>query len=242
MAAASRGLRSKPSSASVDGGAEEVAPRGLALGVVDIHQQPQDAGHPDRAAGRPSVGFGLGAVGLGDPAQVVLGGRRRGGLAAVVGLHGVRLGVEVEQEPAAADSGGLRLDKAQHRLGGNQRVGRRSAVLEHLAGRLGGQRVGRGDRVARGVHGGHVLAVAGRDLGVGGDVAGGGRRIGRRRRPTFSVPGCRCQRSRTDPRRREVHFPRHRIRPAPIRPRPAGPSPFERTGSASLDGRSSDAV
>ena len=112
-------------------------------------QHPHDAGHADGTAGCPRVGLGLGAVGVGDPAQVVLGRSGGSDLAAVVGLHGFDCGVVVEQEPAAADPGGLGLDQPQHRLRGDERVGGGATVAQHVAGRLGGQRVGGGHGVAR---------------------------------------------------------------------------------------------
>ena len=106
---------------------------------MDVLQQPQDAGHADGPAGGTGVGLGLGAVGIGDPAQIVLGGGLRRHLAAVVGLYGARGSVVVQQEPAAADAGGLRLHQAQHRLRGDERVGGGAAVVQHLARRLSGQ-------------------------------------------------------------------------------------------------------
>ncbi len=135
-----------------------------------VLQEPQDAGDPDGAAGCSGVGLGLGAVGVGDPPEIVLRGCRGGDLASVVGLHSAARGVVIEQEPAAPDAGGLRLHQAQHRLRGDERIGRGSAVTEHFAGRLRGQWVGGDDRVAGRVHGRHVFAVASGDLGVGGDV------------------------------------------------------------------------
>ena len=106
-----------------------------------------------------------GAVGVGDPPQVVLRRRRRSDLAPVVGLNRTGRGVVVEQEPAAPDTGGLGLNQTEHRLGGDESVRRGAAVAKHSAGRLGGQRVGGDHRVATCSHRRHVLAVAGGDLG-----------------------------------------------------------------------------
>ena len=221
------------------GRGEEVAPRGLAVLLVDVHQHPQDARHADGAAGRPGVGLGLGAVGVGDPAQVVLGGRGGSDLPAVVGLHGVGLGVVVEQEPAAADPGRLRLDQPQHRLCGDQRVGRGAAVLA-APRRPSAWPAGWPWRP-------HSARCARRSCPCGS-----------RWRPRGWWRCCARSWANRRARPREVFgagvpfstiahgpaaaggaFPRRRIRPAPGRPPPAGPSPFAMTGSASLDGRSS---
>ena len=171
---------SKPSSASVTAGAKRSRHAVLPCCWWTSISSRRMPGTPMERPDASRVRLRFGAIGVGDPAQVVLG--RRGGrdLPAVVGLDGVGLGVVVEQEPAAADPGRLRLDQAQHGLGGDQRIGGGTAVFQHLAGLLRGERVGRGDRIVRGAHSGHVLAVAGGDLGVGGDVARGGRRTGRR--------------------------------------------------------------
>jgi hypothetical protein len=50
----------------------------------------------------------------------------------------------MQQEGAAADAAGLRLDQRQHHLHRNGGVERAAAGLEHLVARVGGQRVGRG--------------------------------------------------------------------------------------------------
>ena len=107
----------------------------------------------------------------GAPGQVVIAqdaGRRRGGVADRVVL--------VEDEDHV---GGILHQRPEVPFGGMpvDLLGQADAFQRQ--GGLGGQRVGRGHRIAAGAHGGHVRAIAGRDLGVGGDVLGargGGRR------------------------------------------------------------------
>ena len=147
-----------------DRGAEQVSPRGAAVLGVHVGEHAHDAGHSDRAARGAGVRCGRCPVGVGHPAQVVLGGRRRRGLPPVERLHRVGGRVVVQQEATPADARGLRLDQAEDGLGGDQGVGRRAAVAQHFARSSGGQRVGGGHRVVVGVHRGHSGAVAGRGL------------------------------------------------------------------------------
>ncbi len=151
---------------------EQIAPGLLAELAMHVVEQPHDARHPDGAARRPGIGFGAAAVGLGHPAQVVLGRRGRRGFSSVICAYRIAGRVVVQQEAAAADAGGLWFDEAEHGLRGHQRVGRGAAVAQHLAGGFGRQRVGGRHRVGRGADGGHVAAVAGADFGVGRRVPG----------------------------------------------------------------------
>ncbi len=61
---------------------------------------------------------------------------------------GVR--VVMQQEPAAADAGGLRLDQSQHHLHGNRGIDRTAAFAQDLPPRLHRQRMRRGDDLMRG--------------------------------------------------------------------------------------------
>lgn len=102
---------------------EERAPGLRAVFVVDEFEQAQHAGDADGAPARPRVRLRLAAVGVADPAErvAVCGGGSR--LSPVVGVECARRRVVVQQERAAAQSGGLRFDQAQHGLRRDQRVG-----------------------------------------------------------------------------------------------------------------------
>ena len=155
--------------------------------VVDVGEHPHDTGHSDRAPGGAGVGFGLGPVGGGDPAQVVLGRHGRSCLPAVVGLHRSGGGVVVEQEAAAADSRGLRLHQSEYGLRGDKRIRSAAAVTQYLAGGLRRQRVRGGHREPRRAYRRHVRAVSGCCLGRRGDI-----------------PRLRCVRSRWSLRCRQA--------------------------------------
>jgi hypothetical protein len=58
--------------------------------------------------------------------------RRRRGLAAVIDGDGIGRAVVVQQEAAAADTRGLRLDDAQHHLHGDRRIDGGSAAPKHI--------------------------------------------------------------------------------------------------------------
>ena len=198
MAAASRGLMSNPSSASLTAGANRSRQACLAVLGVDVVEHPHDAGHSDGAARGAGVGLRLGPVGVGDPAQVVLG--RRGGrdLTAVVGLYRTGGGVVVEQEAAAAESRGLRLDQPEHRLRGDERIRGGATVTQHVAGGPRRERVRGGHGEPVGAHGGHVLAVAGCGLGGRRGLPVGRRRSrGLRRRGAVGDDLARTCRSRS---------------------------------------------
>jgi hypothetical protein len=74
---------------------------------------------------------------LQEPVRLGGGGR---GLAAVVGLQLLGAFVPVDEECASAETRRLRLDQAEHELGGDGRVDRRAAGAQHLAARFGGER------------------------------------------------------------------------------------------------------
>jgi hypothetical protein len=87
------------------------------------------------------------------------GGAGRCGFATVVGAH--LFAVPQHDHRAAADPGRLRLDQGQHRLHGNRRVDGRTALAQHLAPGLGGQRVGGCGHVLTGVASLQIGAVTG---------------------------------------------------------------------------------
>ena len=62
-------------------------------------------------------------------------------------VEAARRGVPVEQQRAAADAGGLRLDQRQHGLRGDGGIDRAAAAAQHGEAGLGRQGVGGGDHV-----------------------------------------------------------------------------------------------
>ncbi|MCY1511943.1 hypothetical protein D9M68_463850 [compost metagenome] len=183
-----------------DAVAEQVFPGQLAVVLISDVEHAHGAGRADGAAARSgAAGLGCGlVVRVVDPAQVVLGGRRRRRLAPVVRLHLLRRRVVMEHEGTAAQAARLRLDQAEHGLHRHRRIDRAAAGLEHVAAGPRGQRVVRDHHVVLGVHqlvAGHVArrrlrrgriarvaraddhgGAAARDLAA---VVGGGRGRGR---------------------------------------------------------------
>ncbi|MCY1355985.1 hypothetical protein D9M68_526480 [compost metagenome] len=125
----------------LDGRREQLLPRLLAVFAVGQFEHPQRAGGTDRAAAAHRVGRRSGRVGGGFPLDIVLVGAGRSGLAAIVGRHRLGRRVVIHDEGAAADAGGLRLDQVQHHLCRDRGIDGGAAVLEHVAGDLGRERV-----------------------------------------------------------------------------------------------------
>ncbi len=100
------------------------------------------AGHADRAAA--DHGFPK-AHGLAADAEEIgaVGGEGRG-LPAVEGGERAARRVVVDEEGAAAEARGLRLDQPEHGLHRDHRVDRVAASPQHLEARFGRQRVGSG--------------------------------------------------------------------------------------------------
>ena len=147
----------------LDGRLEQRGPGQLAVLAVRHLQHAHGAGHADRAATHHAVVEGQGlAAGVEEEFFV---GSGRGRLAPVIGLYLAAAGVQ--QEGAAADAAGLRLDQRQHHLHRDGRVHRRAAGLEHLVARVGGQRVGGGHGELRGGPA-RLLGVARGGLGLAG--------------------------------------------------------------------------
>jgi hypothetical protein len=175
-----------------DGGLEQARPGQPAVPAVCLLEHAHHAGHTDRATADRSLPqrHGL-AVGAQEQAFVGLAWRR---LAAVPGLHVPA--VPVQQEGAAADAAGLRLDQGQHHLHRHRRIQRTATGHKDLPAGLGGQRVGGRHRHAP-ERPARLGLQAGRTLGLR------RQRVGRRwRRRAAGQPG---QRGR--------HRGRHRGRP-----------------------------
>jgi hypothetical protein len=120
---------------------EQLGPVGRAVAGVDHVEKLGRARHPDRAAADQRVPERQRlAV---HAREVVAVGRHRGGLAAVEGGELAARGVVVDQERAAAEPGGLRLDQPEHGLDGDHGVDRVAAVAQHLDAGLGGERMRR---------------------------------------------------------------------------------------------------
>ena len=122
-------------------------------------QHGQEAGNADRDAGGHgfAVPEGL-AVGRKEHGRT---GARRRRLAAIVDGDGVAGAVVVQQEAAAADARGVRLDHTQHHLHGDRRIDGGAAATQNLESGLDRQRMGgRHHRLRRRLHGRHA---AGRD-------------------------------------------------------------------------------
>ena len=77
-------------------------------------------------------------------------------------------GVVVDHEGAAAETGALRLDQAQHRLHRDRRIDGRAALAQHLDARRHRQRIGRRHH---GMGFGRGLVDRRRRLGAGGPDA-----------------------------------------------------------------------
>ena len=74
--------------------------------------------------------------------------RGRRGFAAIVGGDLPAPCIPVQQEPAAAEAGGLRLDQVEDQLHGNGRVDRAAAGLQYLDAGVDGEWIGRRHHVA----------------------------------------------------------------------------------------------
>ena len=120
---------------------EQVAPGELAVFLVGEFQHRQDAGHADRDAGGDGLAIAERLAVAIEEHRRRGAGRRR--LAAVVDGDGLGRAVVVQQEAAAADARGVRLDDAQHHLHGDGRIDRGAAAPQHFQTGLDGQRMGR---------------------------------------------------------------------------------------------------
>ena len=80
--------------------------------------------------------------------------RRRGAAARVEAVHALRPRVVHDREQVAADAVHRRLDDREHRGGGDRRVDRVAARLQHMQSRGARQRLTRGDRAVSGEHDG----------------------------------------------------------------------------------------
>jgi hypothetical protein len=76
--------------------------------------------------------------------------RSRRGFAPVIAFEPMRRGVVMQQESAAADTGGLRLDQSQHHLHRDRRIDRTAAFAQDLAAGFDGERMRGGDDLLRG--------------------------------------------------------------------------------------------
>ena len=130
-----------------DGGREEFAPRPLAMFLVRQFEQRNCARDADRDAGRD---------GFAERQRLAIGAEEHGGrsagwrrLAAVIDRDRLAGGVVMEQEPAAAQARGLRLDHAQRHLNCDRGVYGRAAIAQHREARLGRERMGGRHHLAR---------------------------------------------------------------------------------------------
>ena len=126
---------------------EQLAPGELAVLLVGQLEHGERARHADGNARGHGVAE---AERLAVDAQEHRGrgaGRRR--LAAVIDVDGAGGALVVQQEAAAAEARGLRLDDAQHHLDRNRGVDRRAAAAQHLEARLDGHRVCRSHHALR---------------------------------------------------------------------------------------------
>ncbi len=126
---------------------EQLRPRQLAVPLVHVLEQANEARHADaesrqhRLVERHRLAFDEKAVGM-------RRGRRR--LATVIDLQlRIRL-VPVEDESAAADAARLRLDEVEDELCRDRRIDGRAAGAQHLAPRFGSESVGGRHHVALG--------------------------------------------------------------------------------------------
>ncbi len=136
---------------------EQLGPWQATVLFMRHFQRAQHARCPDRAPAdlrlRERHRF---AVGL---QEQLLGGAGRCGFATVIRAH--LFAVPQHDHRAATDPGRLRLNQGQHRLHRNRRINRRTALTQHLAPGLGGQRIGSGGHVFAGVTGLQIGAVTG---------------------------------------------------------------------------------
>ena len=134
------GRDGEPVSGEIDCRLEQLGPWELAEFVVgelergeyagSAYRQP--AGHGDVRGERLSVGV-----------EKEVGRSRRGrSLAPVEACELVLLLVPIEDEGAAADARGLRLDQIEHHLCGDCRVDRAAALAQHGEACFGGERLG----------------------------------------------------------------------------------------------------
>jgi hypothetical protein len=125
---------------------EDLGPGQLAPALMSFFEQPDRAGHADRAATDHGVDeFHRLAIG----AEESLGlGRLRRGLAPVERGQTAAGLVPIDEEGAAADAGALRLDQVEHELDRDRRIGCAAAGAQDLPAGRGGERVGGSGHVA----------------------------------------------------------------------------------------------
>src|SRR6185437_7585679 len=124
-----------------DGRREERAPGKLSIAAMRQFEHAQQTGHADRAAADDR-----GIEGEGDAigAEKSVGAFRRGRSLSAVERDDTTLGRRpIDEERAAADAGGLRLDEVEHELRGDCSVDGVAAATQDVAPRRGGERIGR---------------------------------------------------------------------------------------------------
>jgi hypothetical protein len=124
---------------------DQARPGQAAMGAVRGLQHGDGAGDADGAAARHGLQEGDGAAVAEEEVGAGGGG---GGLAPVPGGDAPGAGVEVQQQRAAADARGLRLDQREHHLNRDGGVEGGAAVAQHREAGLGGERMAGGDHVA----------------------------------------------------------------------------------------------
>ena len=100
----------------------------------------QDAWHANRPSASDRIHKGKWPAGLIE--EQTRRGTRWRGLPPVIGLDAPGGVLEVEQESAAADAGGLRFDQIKHHLRGNGGIDRVAAHTQHVAPSRGRERIG----------------------------------------------------------------------------------------------------
>ena len=128
-----------------DRGLEQRRPRQLTVFAVRSFEHAHGARHADRAA--TGHGMAKGHRLAVRQQEELFVGRRGRGLTAVPCRHVPA--VPVQQEGAASDAAGLRLDEREHHLHRDRRIERAAASLERLVAGVGGQRIGRSHHEAQ---------------------------------------------------------------------------------------------
>ncbi|MNS87276.1 hypothetical protein D3C72_1212150 [compost metagenome] len=146
----------------INTGLDQVLPGLAAVVLVRKIEHAHSTWRAHRAAAGTGAGLRHGLVAVADVAQVIRRGCSGRRFTAIIGRHFLAGCIVVEHESAAANAARLWLHQPQHHLHGNRRINRRSTGFEHLAARLGRQRIGSD----------HHVLVAFHDL-LAGTVAGG---------------------------------------------------------------------